>query len=79
MQNTLSISYCTTIFVNDCSLKFTFEMLTWEEEKCECYDFTVWKFHNFFITQILREIKIGESRVSNSAISAYFEALKFDF
>ena len=77
MQNTLSISYCTTIFVNDCSLKITFEMLTWEEEKCECYDFTVWNSHKFFITQILHEIKIGESRISKSAIFLTFRGIEF--
>ena len=29
-------------------------------QKCTCtkYVFTVWKFHDFFVTQILREINI---------------------
>ena len=40
---------------------------------------TVWKFHDFSITQILCEIKIGESRVSKSAIFTHLEALNFDF
>ena len=32
------------------------------------YLFTVWKLQNFSVTQILREIKVGQSRVSISAI-----------
>ena len=40
---------------------------------------TVRKFHDFPITQFLREIKVGESRVSKSAISTHLEALNFDF
>ena len=39
---------------------------------------TVWKFDNFAITQILREIKIGGSRSAKSAIFAILEALNFD-
>ena len=37
---------------------------------------TVWKFHDFLITQILREINCGESRSSKTAIFALFGALK---
>ena len=33
-------------------------------------NFTVWKFHDFSITHILREIKVGESRFSKIAILA---------
>ena len=40
---------------------------------------TVWKLHNFSITQILREIKIGKSRVLKSAILTHWKALNFDF
>ena len=32
----------------------------------------------FFVTQILREIKEGESRVSKSAILSHLGTLKFD-
>ena len=32
----------------------------------------------FFVTQILREIKVGEYRVSKSAILTHLEALNFD-
>ena len=39
---------------------------------------TVWKFHNFSITQILREI-FGDFRNARSAILAHLEALNFDF
>ena len=41
--------------------------------------FTGWKFEDFPITQILREIKVGESRASKSAILLQFGALNFDF
>ena len=40
---------------------------------------TVWKFHEFSITQILREINFGDSRSAKSAILIHLEALKFDF
>ena len=40
---------------------------------------TVWKFHDFSITQILREIKIEDSRSAKSAIFINLEALNFDF
>ena len=38
---------------------------------------TVWKFHNFCITHILREIKFWDSRSAKSAISPHLEV--FDF
>ena len=40
---------------------------------------TVWKFHDFSITQILREINFGEFRSAKSAIWTDLEALNFDF
>ena len=39
---------------------------------------TVWKFHDFSITQILREINFGDSRSFMTAIFAILEALNFD-
>ena len=39
----------------------------------------MWKFHEFSITQILREIKFEDSRSAKSAISAHSETLNFDF
>ena len=39
--------------------------------------FTVWKFHDFSIIQILREIKFGEYWSSKTAVFATFEALNF--
>ena len=39
---------------------------------------TVWKIHDISITQILREIKFGDSRSSKSAIYTHLEALNFD-
>ena len=42
---------------------------------------TVWKFHNFSITQMLCEINFGSSTSTSakSAISTHFQALNFDF
>ena len=40
---------------------------------------TVWKFHNFSITQILREINFWKSRSAKCAILTHLEALNFDF
>ena len=37
----------------------------------------MWKFQNFFATQILREIKVGEFKSSEIAISTHLEALNF--
>ena len=38
---------------------------------------TVWKFQNFAITQILREINFGDSTNAKSAISTHFDVLNF--
>ena len=40
---------------------------------------TVWKFNDFSITQILREINFGASRSAKSAIFIPLEALNLDF
>ena len=40
---------------------------------------TVWNFHDFTISQILREIIFGDYRSAKSAILTHLEALKFDF
>ena len=40
---------------------------------------TVWKFHDFAITQILREINLGNSRSAKYAILTHSETLDFDF
>ena len=40
---------------------------------------TVWKFHDFFIIQILREINFEASWSAKSAILPHLEALNFDF
>ena len=40
---------------------------------------TVWNFHNFSTTQILREINFEDSRIAKSAILTHLEALNFDF
>ena len=40
-------------------------------------DFTVWKFQDFSVIHILREIKFGESRSPKTAICAIFGDVKF--
>ena len=47
------------------------------EIKVDCT--TVWRFHEFSITQILGEINFWDSRSAKSAILTHFEALNFDF
>ena len=44
-----------------------------------CHPYTVWKFHDFSITQILREINFRDSKSAKSAIFTHFEALNFHF
>ena len=39
----------------------------------------MWKFHDFSITLILREINFGDSRSAKSTILTHLEALNFDF
>ena len=38
---------------------------------------TAWKFQDFSVTHILREINFGESRSSKTAVFAFFENLDF--
>ena len=40
---------------------------------------TVWKFHDFAITQILREINFGDSKSAKTAILAHLKQRNFDF
>ena len=40
---------------------------------------TVWKFHDFSITHILREINFWDPRSAKSAILAHLETLNFVF
>ena len=42
------------------------------------HEYTVWKFHDFSITQFLREIKFAESKSSKTAVFAILGALNFD-
>ena len=42
-----------------------------------CFNFTVWKFQDFSITQILREINFGEIRSAKTAVFAIFGTLNF--
>ena len=42
-------------------------------------NFTEWKFLDFPITQILREINLRDSQTAKSAIFTISEALNFDF
>ena len=39
----------------------------------------MWKFHNISITQILRDINLGDSRGAKFAILTHLEALNLDF
>ena len=41
--------------------------------------YTVWKFQDFSVTLILREINFGVSRSSKTAIFVFLEALNFEF
>ena len=43
------------------------------------YIHTVWKFHDFSITQIIHEINFVDSIGAKSAILKHFEALNFDY
>ena len=43
------------------------------------YFITVWKFHDFSLTQILREINFGDSTSAISAILTHLQALDFEF
>ena len=45
----------------------------------EVQKFTMWKFQDFPITQILREINFGIYRSAKSAILAHLEALNSDY
>ena len=40
---------------------------------------TVWKFQDFSVTQILREINFWDSKNAKLAILTHLEALNFDF
>ena len=42
-------------------------------------EFTVWKFQDFAITQIFREINFWDSKNAKLAILTHLEALNFDF
>ena len=39
----------------------------------------MWKFDDFYITQILREINFEDSRNAKTAILTHLEAQNFDF
>ena len=47
--------------------------------KFQSIQITVWKFHDFSITQILREITFGGCKCSKNAIFAIAAALKLGF
>ena len=40
---------------------------------------TVWKFHDFSITSILREINFGDSRSAKLAVFTHLEAVNCNF
>ena len=39
--------------------------------------YTVWKFHDFSITQILHEINFGDSRSAKTAVFGFFRVCQF--
>ena len=39
----------------------------------------MWKLQNYSVTQILREIKVGEYKVSELTLLAHLETLNFDY
>ena len=39
----------------------------------------MWKFHDFSITQTLREFNFGNSKSAKSAILTHLKALNYDF
>ena len=43
------------------------------------FSYTMWKFHDFSATQILREINFKDSRRAKTAIWTHLEAVNFDF
>ena len=49
--------------------------------KLLCPGSTLWKLEDFSVSQILREIKVGESRVSKTSVLTHLrrEALNFDY
>ena len=51
----------------------------WKFQELTLTILTEWKFHDFFKTQILREINIWDSRSTQSAILTHLEALNFHF
>ena len=55
--------------------------MKWKKKKKELAwpFYTVWKFHDFSIVQILRQINFGDSKSTEYAILAHLVALKFDF
>ena len=51
-----------------------FKLRAW---KVQCVQYTVWKLHNFTITQILREIKMNEYRISKILHCNQFRGYSF--
>ena len=49
------------------------------DSNCDGSIDTVRKFHNFPITQILREINFWDSYSAKSAVLTHLEAISFDF
>ena len=51
----------------------------WDDRKHQWVSPTVWKFHYFANTKILREINLGYSRSAKSAIFTHLQALNFEY
>ena len=54
-------------------------MVIWWKNFTDQVDSTMWKFHNYSIAQILREISYRGFWSAKSAILTHFETLNFDF
>ena len=67
-----AISHKQEVFQNDI---WFYHLLVKRHLYIKRYRVTVWKFHDFSVIQILREINFGESWGSKTAIFAIFGAL----
>ena len=68
-----AISYKQEVFQNDI---WFYHLLVKRHLYIKRYRVTAWKFHDFSVIQILREINFGESWGSKSAVFAILGALK---
>ena len=64
--------------LEDCTLgEFLMSVIYLDKRQLCALDVTLWKFHDFSVTQILREINFREFRICKTAVSVILEALDF--